>query len=403
MGGVYFACTGLWVALTICIRVPLNMEAQHDADISVTKRTSTGVLLLLQDAYISWRIALLCFCGGALFWSHFWLFSFLMLDFFCQNTLLQTNVKAVTAPFRSLTMTFLGAVIVTFCYASIGFHWYRPEFGDYCNHNVMTCTANILYQGTRNGIIGLSSMMSSVMPGNEDWPARVMFDISYFIVYGIFCLNTIVGLIVDSFGALRHEQILRQRNMDTQSFISCIERKKIDTIAQAQGISDGFAYHESHKQNKWDYMAFIFYLCETRLFDCTGPERIIRLGIEEGDYKWIPLGHSMMLETYLDDNGGSDDALPRIERKIDRIGRGVGAAEDWDSHTLAIADVTKFVRSRLDKLQSAVESAWDLLRGEHGTRPSSPSLGGGASATLARPMSPARQMTMATRMMTRAL
>jgi len=275
-----------------------------------------------------------------------------MMDLFCQSHVLSTVLVAISAPAKSLAMTFLGVGIVTFVYAAIGFHWFRSAFGDYCNENVLTCTQNVIYQGTRNGIVGLSSMMKQVMPeDSQTWLQRMSYDITYFIVYGVMILNTIVGLIVDSFSSLRANQTARELHLDTQTFIACLDRKRIDAVAQTLGISDGFAYHETYKQNKWDYMAFVFYLREKRLQDCTGPEQLIFDLLNEGDYKWLPLGHSLLLERADAELAGSDDALHRIEFKLDRFAQKVGTAEDWKVLTRSVADLAASVRKRLDGMQ----------------------------------------------------
>ncbi len=101
--------------------------------------------------------------------------------------------------------------------------------------------SDIIYQGTRIGIVGVSGMMKPVMPDDAQWYSRVAFHVSYFVLFGIIILNTIVGLIVDSFGALRT--------------------------------------------------------------------------------KWLPLGHSKMLEAD-QDHAGKEDVLVRIDKKLTSVGRG---------------------------------------------------------------------------------
>merc|ERR1719277_1012998 len=124
-------------------------------------------------------------------------------------------------------------------------------------------------------------MMDTVMPEDSMWTERMVYDISFFIVTGIMLLNTVVALIVDSFGSQRIEKEEREANRESETFISCLDRKLIEAVAQAAGISDGFNYHETYKQHKWDYMSFIFYLRERSSQDYTGPEQSIRTLIEQ--------------------------------------------------------------------------------------------------------------------------
>ncbi len=91
-------------------------------------------------------------------------------------------------------------------------------------------------------------------------------------------------------------------------------------MAQAQGIAEGFDYHEDHKQHKWDYMAFVFHLREKDEQDYTGPEQAIRNMIDGKDVKWLPLGHSKMLEAD-EDHAGKEDVLVRIAKTLTSMGR----------------------------------------------------------------------------------
>merc|ERR1712137_796968 len=115
-------------------------------------------------------------------------------------------------------MTFLGAVIITIVYAATGFEYFAEDFGHYCSDRIGPCLENILYQGTRNSIVGLSPMMGVVMPGDAGFVGRTAYDITYFMIMGIFILNTIVALIVDSFSSLRKESDAREQFLQTQTF-----------------------------------------------------------------------------------------------------------------------------------------------------------------------------------------
>ncbi|CAE7202231.1 itr-1, partial [Symbiodinium pilosum] len=302
LGGLYFLCTATWLLLTIAIKFPIALhEVREDTvghHIQIPRFVGNlwAIWKLISEGHVAWRFLLLGCCVCAFLFRHFWLLCFILMDFWCQSSVLATVFRAICAPLRSLAMTFLGLVIITFVYAGIGFRYFRDDFHHFCNENIVTCTENILYQGTRAGIVGLSLMLSSTKPGNPDWTERMMYDMSYFIIFGVIVLNTIVGLIVDSFGALRLDMEARENDQRTQTFISCIDRRNVEQVAQMRGIADGFEYHETHRQNKWDYMAFIFHLCETELEELTGPEHHIRTLMDRGDAKWIPIGRSKFLE-----------------------------------------------------------------------------------------------------------
>jgi len=239
-------------------------------------------------------------------------------------------------------------------YAAVGFRYFRKDFHDFCNTNIMECTENIIYQGTRNGIVGLSLMMSKTMPENSNWTQRLLYDTSYFILFGIIILNTIVGLIVDSFGALRLEMEARERNQETQTFIACIDRRNVEAVAQSKGISEGFHYHETYKQNKWDYMAFIFHLSESAQEDLSGPQSHIKQLLDKSDAKWLPIGRSKFLEG--SELGASkEDQFNRIQEQTKLLANFVdGNHSNLTGISRSIGTLDSAIRERMDTMLGSI-------------------------------------------------
>jgi hypothetical protein len=314
--------------------------------------------------HFSWRCTTLIACGLALFLQVPWLYAFLILDFFCQSPALATVLRGITASAQPLAMTFLGAAIVTYVYAAIGFRFFREDLGNYCKDNIWMCLVNMIYQGTRGGIVGLGTMMDPVMAGDPatTWAQRMTFDVSYFIIFGIMIVNTIVALIVDSFGAQRNQSEARITNRETETFISCLDRKTIDQAAQIMGIADGFTYHEEEKQNKWDYMSFIFYLREKDAADFTGPEELIHQLVEKNDIKWLPIGRSKMLEH--DDSQGTEDTAIRIERRVLALQASFEQAKSQRNRLLQkVSNLSKNVMGRFDGISEILSVMQTALLG----------------------------------------
>eukprot|EP00928_Gymnodinium_smaydae_P063451 TRINITY_DN4700_c0_g8_i1.p1 TRINITY_DN4700_c0_g8~~TRINITY_DN4700_c0_g8_i1.p1 ORF type:complete len:2834 (-),score=475.17 TRINITY_DN4700_c0_g8_i1:232-8733(-) len=316
LGVLHFACTLVWLVLNLCVRLPLAVAELLQSGRSTARAIIGGIGKVLRDQMILWRLTLLLLCGVALR-GHYSMFAFLVTDLFCQSSSLRTVLAGIVGPAKALTMTFIGATIITFVYAAIGFHSFRKEFGDYCKDTILTCTQNILYQGTRSGIIGISPMMSTVLTTDPTWAERMFYDMSYFIVFGIMLLNTIVALIVDSFSSQRSEAEFRLKHLVTKTFISDIDRTEIEAAAQEQGIRNGFEYHEARRQHMWDYMSFVFYLREKESEDFTGPEQVIMEMVQKADVKWMPLGCSKMLRN--DEKTATVDALDRLRGQMDSI------------------------------------------------------------------------------------
>merc|ERR1719353_2086277 len=352
MAGLYVGFIGLWLVISACLRAPLRYQEQREIypKASSLRLLFAAIRLTLTNAMMAWRLTLLASCMMGVCFKQYWLFTFLLADFFCQNSSLGNVLGAIVNKGYSLSMTFLGSLIITYVYAGLAFHYFRDDFGHYCQDGIGVCSMNIIYQGTRNGIVGLSSMMDDVMPNDDKYNMRVIFDVSYFIIFGIMLLNTIVALIVDSFSALRMETEAREHINETQTFISCIDPKVIETVAQSQGIANGWEYHESQKQNKWDYMAFIFHLREKDAQDYTGPEQAVRQMIENKDVKWLPVGRSLMLEAD-EEHGAKEDILVRIENNTQQSLVSLTAAKEHRAMTMrALTTMSTHHSERFDVL-----------------------------------------------------
>jgi hypothetical protein len=115
IGWLYVACNILWTVLTMCLRVPLTLQKDENSDDNIWK----AILDVCRDFEIAWRLVLIFCCFVALTGKHYWLFAFLLLDFLVQNKVLLTILSALTTTLKSLLMTFLGVLIVTFVYAAM--------------------------------------------------------------------------------------------------------------------------------------------------------------------------------------------------------------------------------------------------------------------------------------------
>eukprot|EP00933_Yihiella_yeosuensis_P032397 TRINITY_DN25988_c0_g1_i1.p1 TRINITY_DN25988_c0_g1~~TRINITY_DN25988_c0_g1_i1.p1 ORF type:complete len:743 (-),score=125.76 TRINITY_DN25988_c0_g1_i1:87-2315(-) len=358
LGGLHFACVSLWLFLYTCIKVPLGFN-YHKSQEGRGVVSSLGLALaeFVWSGTVSWNALLLVFCGMALFGEHWWLYSLLVADFFAQSPTLQTVLSGIVKPAQQLWMTFLGATIVSYVYAAIGMRYFRKDFGPYCDQNIVVCTSSILYMGTRGGIVGLSAMMTPVMPQDDGWGGRATYDVSYFIIFGIMLLNTIVALIVDSFQTLRREASAREDNLETQSFISCIDRKFIESVAQHKGIADGFHHHEEVRQPKWDYMAFIFYIHEKDVQDYTGPEQTIRQMLSAKDVQWLPIGRSKILDGKSDQS--EEDGVIRVEKQNTKILGSLSAGKEQRQNLFRV--LTNLTRILHDKTDAVQDSLFDVL------------------------------------------
>lgn len=216
-----------------------------------------------------------------------WMYTFLLLDILFLSPMLQNVVKAVTVPIEALTLTAVVGVIVMYEYAIIAFWYFRKDYDGTCNQ-MIDCTLTTIYQGLR---MDIGSALRATHVFDENWYARLSFDLSYFVVITTVLMNVIFGIILDQFGQLRDDTSHRFSYFKNTTMIACIDRSNIEEIALAKGISGGWDYleHPYHgKHHCWKYLNFIFYLRTKDPTEYLGAESIIAVLLEDGEASWLP-------------------------------------------------------------------------------------------------------------------
>eukprot|EP00913_Durusdinium_trenchii_P016511 g15518.t1 len=148
---LYFTCTALWLLLTIAIKLPIVMYEVEEVMLQGHQRFAIPRVVLgayassrlLRDGQVAWRILLLLCCFCAFTFRHYWLNAFILMDFWCQSAVLATVFRAIASPLKSLAMTFLGLLIITFVYAAIGFRFFREDFHNFCDESILICTETL--------------------------------------------------------------------------------------------------------------------------------------------------------------------------------------------------------------------------------------------------------------------
>ena len=97
MGWLYIACITLWLLITACLKAPLRYEEceRWNPGYRVWRKLAHAGWATLAEPSIAWRITLAVSCFMSSFFGEYWLYSFLLADFFCQNTALGNVLGAI--------------------------------------------------------------------------------------------------------------------------------------------------------------------------------------------------------------------------------------------------------------------------------------------------------------------
>merc|ERR1711988_701396 len=188
------------------------------------------------------------------------------------------------------------------------------------------CTVTTIYNGLR---MDIGSAIAPVTTADDmRWYARVGYDLSYFIVISTILMNVIFGIIIDTFGSLRDSTQEREEDAKNTCFISCLDRTEVDKVANSKDIADGFNYLEGNngKQNRWNYLNFVFYLKRKDTTEYTGPETKIHELLLDADTSWLPLNRCKLFEDGVEEEAPEEPkmdvstfraAIKRMEEKLE--------------------------------------------------------------------------------------
>ncbi len=109
----------------------------------------------------------------------------------------------------------------------------------------------------------------------------------------VILVNAFLGMIIDTFGSLRAEKMVRMKDTLEVCFICNMEKQIFD---RASDDSEGFKTHVKIDHNIWNYLYFIFLLWEQDRDDDDGLEQYVRRAIEADEITWFPLHKAMRLE-----------------------------------------------------------------------------------------------------------
>ncbi|KAI8621777.1 hypothetical protein BC830DRAFT_1163501 [Chytriomyces sp. MP71] len=124
------------------------------------------------------------------------LYAIHLLDFMYRDAVLQGVIASVTMNWSSLSKTVILGVIIIYIYSVIGFVFFRHAFdeneGLHC-HSLLSCFLTVLSYGLRSGG-GIGELLEVPVNQNKEfYGARIILDLSFFLIVIVFLLNVVFG------------------------------------------------------------------------------------------------------------------------------------------------------------------------------------------------------------------
>ena len=216
--------------------------------------------------------------------------TFLLLDAGNMSKSLQLCFKAILIPFKQLCLTIMFFVIVIAVYSSVAFEMfgiagYKDGTGNHLDcDSFFDCFVLTTYITFRHSDI--AEILDFPSAAAEDYGRRILFDLTFFIICGMFLFNMIGGLILDTFTHIRDERENRSSIYRSECFVSGLQRNTIEEDPRYRFVS--FSKLNDESQNLWKYLYFIIYLKNKDSDEYTGVESYVSKCLAEESLKWLP-------------------------------------------------------------------------------------------------------------------
>ena len=287
----------------------------------------TNLVFLLTSTTFVWHLVYLGLSIGSIF--HPIVTTLLFSDIAIQSDRIMAVLQAVTTNWKQfLWALFLLLFVATF-YMFIGFFTMQDALSDgenyFCN-DAFGCLLTYLDLGLRNGGGIGDSLVALYYSPESPWTfiARVVYELSFFLIVIIILLNLIFGMIIDAFGDLRDQKVSSENDQENVCFICGIDRSEFERYMN-------FDDHTTLEHNLWDYLYFITYIRERYNYNKTDLNEIENTVYEKYTnkvYDWIPVLRSLSLENKKKALGSQEDDLSLLQNSLKTLSTEVKEVKD---------------------------------------------------------------------------
>lgn len=202
-----------------------------------------------------------------------------------------------------------------YTYSIIQVVYYRQYFGsDYpatmCS-SIHSCFLYSIDLGLRNGG-GIADSMDILDLSNPHFGAKLIFDLSYYMLINIVSMNIIFGIIIDTFAQLRDDQNTRDEDTRNVCFICGYERDVFEKQSKS------FDKHVAHEHNPTNYINFLIHVQSKPddLYD--GIEAYVAEQLKKKKTQWAPIEKTEFI-TIDKDEIDLDTKVDTLQERMDEF------------------------------------------------------------------------------------
>jgi hypothetical protein len=163
----------------------------------------------------------------------------------------------------------------------------KPDFNTYCD-TLVKCLVIVSQLGLRSGG-GLGDVLDGRNIDDDKYYARYFFDFLFFMIINIILMNIFFGIIIDSFADKRAKGAEIEDEVQGQCFICGVSKSKFE-IENVPWKDHIYEQHNLH-----GYMAFLIYVKDKDMCDCTGIEKLVKHSLEIGVISFFPINRCLAI------------------------------------------------------------------------------------------------------------
>ncbi|XP_019861438.1 PREDICTED: uncharacterized protein LOC100634093 isoform X2 [Amphimedon queenslandica] len=328
-------------------RAKIGKAIRKDADTYTVPRMTCIDVGIFSISTLYMLLFLVCSILSLAFKGYFYCFCLLFI--IVHNDILKRVLRAVTKNGMSLIWVAVLGVIVLFIYAVISFAFLQNNYvrtddaALYCA-NLGQCMYSVLRYGLTDNLgLLIPFQNDGEAPENFDtrtFTARLIFDLSFFIIVTTIGLNIVFGIIVDTFSELREER----NNIETEQKSKCFicDLPSYDFERRAKGFSD----HVKHDHNMWKYVYYSLYLDSIDTGDHNAIQKYVYELIGNNDTAFFPQEEARCLIGEEDTTG---EKIDELEQKVEKILRHFREKEHKKSLNVKRQEQTRWEQEVLHK------------------------------------------------------
>lgn len=297
-GSIQLACSVCIVALFQLKAAPIlvsrgwRARGNHNssnlimASYGKAKNALLTLYFVLSDINVLYQLGYLAFSILGTGYSPLF-FSFHLLDILYKYPALQSVIQSILLPRKSLFLSFILILIITYLYAI----WYYFSYYEYFNgdcDNLLLCYKTMFDEGLKcGGAIGDYLNQLYLAVNNI---GRFFGDAICYIILIQIMLNILSGIIIDTFGILRERNNRDDEDIEKKCFICSCDKEFIEYYTNRP-----FKFHTTYEHNEWNYVLFINYLRAKDSSERTGMESYLIELIDKNETSWIPQHRSLSI------------------------------------------------------------------------------------------------------------